>query len=631
VNINNETSKTNFGKTEKHTTALVRVIRAVHHSQVDTRLAGRALFEIIKMVDDLALVSFRIACSDGELSAGIVVESFDRHMAMTIAERVCEAASAITPTMSFMVERLYEDDPLYLPQRARYATRVKAGHREGSGISATSFSPIASHMSGGEMLVSLSMLRAADGFASDLIVVSDSAPTDVAAALLLLEISEDVELLLESGVEASATKVISSHARPQAGLSNTVFGDIFSIPSRTLEDARWGRTQRMPSSAQDVLELALSWPERGRLIIGKPGSGKSSLTETLINSDIRRGDKAILVIDPHGGLADSIKRRHKLLGSKLQIIDFGDDDCLGLNPILPEPGLPADSVRESFVTAIKDIWSGVAPELIDPSFEHVLRFAVNVVMGYSTEPSIATLVRFLQRDEEILSQVFEGIIAAGDYSLLANLQTEIDTLTEHPSGKSFVISIAAKLQVLIDDERVARIVDGTVSTLSLKDCFEPGSVLVIRAPVGILGDAAMQMLTEIVLSRFEAKVARRYAEHQSVITPVALYIDEWTTLPQPLIRRAMATGQKMGLELTCINQSVQQIDDLDLVLGLVGTFITFQIGPSEAVVFGREFTQITEHDLRRMDPFMMAVHTPDGYEGFGLAPPPFEIVSKLPQ
>src|SRR5438093_6151000 len=108
-------------------------------------------------------------------------------------------------------------------------------------------------------------------------------------------------------------------------------------------------------------------------LIGKTGTGKSTLLETLIAQDVRSG-KGLALLDPHGDLAERVLARVPAERSS-DLIWFDVPDVskpLGFNPLeRVQPGkrpLAASGVLEVF----KKIWA----ETWGPRMEHILRNAL---------------------------------------------------------------------------------------------------------------------------------------------------------------------------------------------------------------------------------------------------------------
>jgi len=113
---------------------------------------------------------------------------------------------------------------------------------------------------------------------------------------------------------------------------------------------------------------------RGHIyLIGKTGTGKSTLMENMIVSDIRAGN-GLAVIDPHGDLAEEVldfvpKGRTK------ETIYFNPSDLafpMGFNPLQKVDPDHHHLVVSGLISVMKKIWH----EFWGPRMEQILRNAV---------------------------------------------------------------------------------------------------------------------------------------------------------------------------------------------------------------------------------------------------------------
>src|SRR5205085_3894532 len=108
-------------------------------------------------------------------------------------------------------------------------------------------------------------------------------------------------------------------------------------------------------------------------IIGKTGTGKSTLLETLIRQDIRAG-AGVLLIDPHGDLVErvltQIPERRK---GDLIYFNVPDSEApLGFNPLEHVPPASRPLAASGMLEAFKKLWA----EFWGPRSEHILRNAL---------------------------------------------------------------------------------------------------------------------------------------------------------------------------------------------------------------------------------------------------------------
>lgn len=610
------------------TTAVLRLQGLVPNRVEATKLAGQAMVDVLRRLDEMASVSFRVGSRAGVLHAGIVVTSFDAESAMSAASRLGAALDALTPWIEFEAGVLGEGDPLALPVRAEWASRVRKSEVSDEMVRAGDYSPLANALATLDAVLSVTVSRqpmSGAGLVSDIIVASADGPTDVPAALLTAELSGDANLDIETTHGPAADLLVESHSRPMEPLELATFADIFALPMRADGEAAWLRYPARPSSPADVIGSLRADAGLHRWVLGRTGTGKTTLLQHLIAADIDEG-KTVVVIDPHGGLAetvvDGVPSDHF---GRLVYADFGDANPPTLNPLIGEPGQDAASVTAELVEIVRNLWDDLTTELFGPVAERVLRFATESLVRYGPAPGIAKLTKVLQGDHDSLVALAQAASDAGDTAVADGFLTEINNLgSKANDGAAATMSlyVISKLAAMVNDARVRAIVDGPYANLSMSEVITTNQILVVRAPVGLLNLAGVRTICQLVVSRLASTLGRRFEEHGQRDQPVAVYIDEWPLVAEPPIQRILAEGRKFGFELTLANQSVRQIRQPSQVAGNVGTLGLFRVGPAEADLFAPEFSQISASGLRTMPPYHLAVRTAAGQEIVGQAPAP---------
>ncbi len=144
---------------------------------------------------------------------------------------------------------------------------------------------------------------------------------------------------------------------------------------------------------------------RGHMyIIGKTGTGKSTLIENMVISDIKQGN-GLALIDPHGDLAENVlqyvpRRRVE------DVIYFNPGDLDYPVPFNPLEKVHPDQrflVASGLISVFKKIWH----DFWGPRLEHILRHAILTLLEYS-ESTMLDISRLLT-DKEFRSRVSKNI------------------------------------------------------------------------------------------------------------------------------------------------------------------------------------------------------------------------------
>jgi Helicase HerA, central domain len=118
--------------------------------------------------------------------------------------------------------------------------------------------------------------------------------------------------------------------------------------------------------------VGITQPDRlGHLwILGKTGTGKSTLLTRLIAEDLQHG-RGLMLLDPHGDLVETILDLVPP-SRAVDTIYFNPADTtypFALNPLAPTTGLSAPLLASALLGVLKKAW----PDFWGPRLEYVLR------------------------------------------------------------------------------------------------------------------------------------------------------------------------------------------------------------------------------------------------------------------
>src|SRR5262245_32943066 len=142
-------------------------------------------------------------------------------------------------------------------------------------------------------------------------------------------------------------------------------------------------------------------------VIGKTGTGKSTLLETLIRQDMENGE-GLALLDPHGDLVEKIlravpeKRKHDLIYFNVP----DRKNTVGFNPLESVAPEKRALAAAGLLDAFKKIWA----ESWGPRLEHILRNAFLALLD-QPEATLADVLRLLDDSpfrREIASRVYNA-------------------------------------------------------------------------------------------------------------------------------------------------------------------------------------------------------------------------------
>ncbi len=317
-------------------------------------------------------------------------------------------------------------------------------------------------------------------------------------------------------------------------------------------------------------------------IIGKTGTGKSTLIETLIRQDITAGN-GVALIDPHGDLVERIAS---------SIPEFRRKDVIYLdvpNAEQPYGYNPLQHVRDDKIAlaasglldAFKKIWS----DAWGVRMEHILRNALFALLehGNATLPDILRLIS---------DNTFRRTVA----DTLKNEPVKNFWLHEF-NRYSFVYQrdgiapIQNKVGAFLADPLLNRILTNPKIDLRIRRIMDDGGVLLVNLAKGKIGDDSASLLGALLVSTIGLAAFSRADITEEERRPFYLYIDEFQNFTTLGLANMASELRKYGVGLVLAHQHLHQLepDIRHAVLGNVGTLISFRVGAEDAPYMAKEF------------------------------------------
>ena len=324
-------------------------------------------------------------------------------------------------------------------------------------------------------------------------------------------------------------------------------------------------------------------------VIGKSGTGKSTLLENMAISDIKRNN-GLCVIDPHGDISTDIlkyipENREKDL---IYFNSTDQDNPIAFNPLKGINPRFHFLVASGLISTFKKIWS----ENWGPRMEYILRYTLITLLSV---PDATLLdIQPLLTDKDFRARALRYV---SDRHVIAFWRSEFDKYS--PTLRNEAISpILNKTGVFITSDPLRKIVGQNTNSFRLQQVLDTGKILIVNLSKGQIGEDASSLLGAMLVNAIQLAALHRASQPEHTRKPFYLYIDECHSFISLSFATILAEARKYGLSLFMAHQYIEQLDERirAAIFGNVGTIISFRVGASDAEYLAKEFHPVFNQD-----------------------------------
>ncbi|MCX6823120.1 MAG: hypothetical protein NTX91_03980 [candidate division SR1 bacterium] len=341
---------------------------------------------------------------------------------------------------------------------------------------------------------------------------------------------------------------------------------------------------------------------RHHYCIGKSGTGKSVLLQTMARQDIWNGD-GICLIDPHGDLAEDIlayipKDRAK----DLVYFDAGNEDRpMGLNLYEINTIDEADKVVNDATEIFLKMFG---PEIFGPRLQEYFKYgSLTLLEDFEDKPTLLDVVRLFTDEgyrEYKVKKVTNPVVKnRWEKTFNAMGQREKEEIIPYFSAKF----------VSFNTNRIMRnIIGQTKSAFNFDDIMNNRKILVINLSKGRIGELNAELLGMVLVSKIYNGAMARAKIPQEERKDFYLYVDEFQNFVSGTFADILSEARKYRLSLIMAHQYIAQLeggggnnigqekggkaDVKAAVFGNVGTMQSFKVGAPDAEFLEKEYTPL---------------------------------------
>jgi hypothetical protein len=341
-------------------------------------------------------------------------------------------------------------------------------------------------------------------------------------------------------------------------------------------------------------------------LIGKSGTGKSTILKEMVKQDIKEKE-GVCLIDPHGDLAESVLAHiPRKRADDVIIFDPGDlGRPMGLN------------ILEAYTPDEKEFMSQEAlaifiklfgEEIMGPRLQHYFRNGCLTLMEDDEEgATLIDLPRLFTDDswqKYKVNKVKNPVVKAFWEKEMA--------ATGAREKQEMIPYFSAKFGPFVTNAQIRNIIGQTKSGFDFRKVMDEGKILLCNLSKGKLGDLNAQLLGMIMVAKLQMGAMSRVDIPEEERHDFYLYVDEFQNFVTDSFASILSEARKYRLNLIIAHQYISQITKLhgggkgvhedttirDAVFGNVGSMMCFKIGAQDAEYMAKEFAPIfSEQDL----------------------------------
>ena len=362
---------------------------------------------------------------------------------------------------------------------------------------------------------------------------------------------------------------------------------LFALPSRPEEEdraeARLARTPaRLPRTGivlgtvtGTCRPVAIPWADmfRHMFIIGATGSGKSTSELNVILQAIRDPSQpAVIVLDPHGSLVDSIAGR--LTPDEVQRVMWFDPS----DPVAPMTWNPLADCKPTTIDAIVAFaWEQWDPHRtmqagMGPIAEQMIRSVLTTVMARPGS-TLVDAFELIQDDEQA-----KRYLALVKDQPTRGFWRMRSGMTDQQKGE-YSNYLTSKLSPFVHDEILRHVVGKATSTLDIPSVIAEGKILLVSVRKAEAGSETTTTLARLI-KRFVWREITARGPGGPDQRPVLLAVDEFVEYQSELDETMLQAARKFSTSIILATQNLASIRPslLESIAANAATALAYRTG-----------------------------------------------------
>ncbi len=320
-------------------------------------------------------------------------------------------------------------------------------------------------------------------------------------------------------------------------------------------------------------------------VVGKSGTGKSTLIANMAINDIRNG-QGLAIVDPHGDLCDILL--DYIPSYRVNDVIYFDPSDQTRTFVINPLEVKNEAQKELVASGIIGIFKKLFAFSWGPRLEHILRNTILTLVNVP-DSSFMDVPRILT-DREFRAEKLKYI---DDPVLLRFWRDEIDNVQPRQLEEA-IAPILNKVGQFLSSKTIRNVVGRPKSTIDIEDVMNSGKILLLNLSQGYLGEDSAALLGAMIITKFQIAAMNRVSIKEDERKDFFLYVDEFQNFATESFAKILSEARKYRLCLIMANQFMSQVpeDIRSAILGNVGSLVTFLVSAQDAPILSKEFSDI---------------------------------------
>jgi hypothetical protein len=322
---------------------------------------------------------------------------------------------------------------------------------------------------------------------------------------------------------------------------------------------------------------------RHTYIIGKSGTGKTTLISNMAIDDIRKG-RGVAIIDPHGDLCNTI----------LDYIPSNRvNDCCYFNPCDTEFVYPLNVLEAQNESQKELVASGVISifkklygnNSWGPRLEHILRNTVLTLVN-TPDSNMTHIVEILTN-----KNYRDKVVAQLTNQTLINFWINEFDKMEPKFQQEAISPVLNKVGQFLSSTKIRNTINHSKSKVNIQEIMDQKKILIADLSSGKLGEDNSALLGAMLITQIQLSAMNRAFQASDDRSDFYLYVDEFQNFATEAFIKILSEARKYKLNLIVANQYMAQLDRpiQDAIFGNVGSLMSFVVGNQDAYILSKEF------------------------------------------